>query len=474
MNKKQNLLAIALSASFVLAGANVAEANEDANVPIQNIGEANIGDTNIENKPDQEKSDANLPRSEENITGSDTDQGQVREIGQPIIEEPTKHIVRVGTKPLEGTRENVVDKSIPYETKVIYDENLEAGNRIVDNEGKDGKERVTTTITSKDGDIEYNSEGIVLTPKEDRIVRVGVKPVVKEEAILFDTSYTHNPELKVGEVKKISDGTPGKVIVTTSFNKETGELETSVTRTEPTNAEYEYGSLTEGSFTVESEIPFNVKVIEDDTLDAGTNVVDKEGVAGKKETTVKVKNSKEESREENVITEAVDKIIRVGTKPTENMCPVPETPEEPSTPEKPGEEDPTDPEKPGEEDPTDPEEPGEEDPIDPEKPGEEDPEEPGEEDPIDPEKPGEEDPEEPSTPDKPEKPEEPGTPGERPEIPGRPETPENSAQAEIEKNVAKKSTNPKTGIGSVATIFTSMGISIAGLMATTKKKKEDE
>ncbi|WP_299034615.1 LPXTG cell wall anchor domain-containing protein, partial [uncultured Anaerococcus sp.] len=97
-----------------------------------------------------------------------------------------------------------------------------------------------------------------------------------------------------------------------------------------------------------------------------------------------------------------------------------------------------------------------------------------EEDPIDPEKPGEEDPEEPSTPDKPEKPEDPGTPGERPEIPGRPETPENSAQAEIEKNVAKKSTNPKTGIGSVATIFTSMGISIAGLMATTKKKKEDE
>ena len=76
MNKKQNLLAIALSASFVLAGANVAEANEESNVPIQNIGEANIGDTDIENKPDQEKSDANLPRSEEKITGSDTDQGQ--------------------------------------------------------------------------------------------------------------------------------------------------------------------------------------------------------------------------------------------------------------------------------------------------------------------------------------------------------------------------------------------------------------
>ena len=37
-----------------------------------------------------------------------------------------------------------------------------------------------------------------------------------------------------------------------------------------------------------------------------------------------------------------------------------------------------------------------------------------------------------------------------------------------------KSTNPKTGIGSVAPILTSMGISIAGLLATKKKKKEDE
>ena len=261
--------------------------------------------------------------------------GDAKQIGEPIIVEATKHIVLVGTKPLEGNTENVVDKAIPYGTKVIYDENLEAGTRVVVNEGKDGKERVTTTITTKDGDITVDSAGKVIEEKEDRIVRVGIKPVEQVENIPHDTTYTHNPNLAAGTVNKISDGTPGKVTITTSFNKETGKLETKVERTEPRNAVYEYGSLTEGSFKVESEIPFKVQVIEDNTLDAGTYKVEREGVAGKKETTVKVKNNKEESRADKVITAAVDKIIRVGTKPTENMCPAPGNPTDSTKPEDP-------------------------------------------------------------------------------------------------------------------------------------------
>nr|WP_311565890.1 G5 domain-containing protein [Peptoniphilus grossensis] len=262
--------------------------------------------------------------------------GEAKQIGEPIIVEATKHIVLVGTKPLEGKRETPVEKAIPYETKVIYDDKLEAGTSVVDNEGKDGKEIVTTTITTKDGDITVDSAGKVIEEKEDRVVRVGIKPVVKEENIPQETTYNHNPELKAGTVNKISDGTPGKVTITTSFNKETGKLETKVERIEPTNAVYEYGSLTEGSFKVESEIPYKVQVIEDNTLDAGTYVVEKEGAAGKKETTVKVKNSKEESREDKVITVAVDKIIRVGTKPNDKMCPVPEEPTDPTNPSNPG------------------------------------------------------------------------------------------------------------------------------------------
>ena len=258
--------------------------------------------------------------------------GEATKTDEEVTVEPTKHILRIGTKSLEGKRESVVDKAIPYETKVIYDENLEAGNRVVDNEGKDGTERVTTTITTKDGNITVDSSAKVLDKKEDRIVRVGVKPVVKTEEIPFEKEFEHDPNLEAGKTEKISDGMKGAVTVTTTFNKETGKLETKVERTEPTKAKYKYGSKTEGSFTVGSEIPFKVQVIEDDTLDAGTYVVEQEGVVGKKETTVKVKNSAEESREEKTVTEAVDKIIRVGTKPTEKMCPVPEDPSTPNNP----------------------------------------------------------------------------------------------------------------------------------------------
>lgn len=419
-----------------------------------------------EKKVDQEgKAGSKTTSYEQDIKNGEA-VGEARKTGEEITKDPVKHIVRVGTKPLEGTNENVVDKAIPYETKVIYDENLEAGNRVVDSEGKDGKERVTTTITTKDGDITVNSEGKVIEQKEDRVVRVGIKPVEKVEEIPQGTTYTHNPELKAGEVKKISDGTPGKVTITTTFNKETGELETSVTRTEPTKAEYEYGSLTEGSFKVESEIPYKVQVIEDNTLDAGTYKVEKEGTVGKKETTVKVKNSEEVSREEKTVTEAVDKIIRVGTKPNENMCPIPENPKNPDKPVIP-----SNPEAP--ESPEDPETPGK-DPKDSEKPGEEKPNEPG--------TPGET-PEKPTNSDK-ENPKSPESPKENPnkdeeKLEEKEDNRENVSDELSKKRkdsgnlASRKSTNPKTGIGSITPILSSMGISIAGLLAT-KKKKEDE
>ena len=420
-----------------------------------------------EKKVEQEGKAGSKTTSYEQAIKNGQPDGEAKEIGEPTIVEPTKHIVRVGTKPLEGTNENVVDKAIPYETKVIYDENLEAGTRVVDNEGTDGKERVTTTITTKDGDIKVDSQGKVLTPKEDRVVRVGIKPVVKEEDIPFDTSYTHNPDLRAGEVKKISDGTPGKVIITTSFNKETGKLETKVTRTEPTNAEYEYGSKTTGEVKVKSEIPFEVEIIEDNTMDAGTHKVTQEGVVGEKETTIVIENSVEKSRSDKTTKEAVKKIIKVGTKPNENMCPVPGMPNNPDPI-------PDSPELPEEDEPKVPDSPNKT-PEKPEKPGENEPNESGT---------PTETPENPTNPDK-EDPKSPESPKENPnkdeeKLEEKEDNRENVSDELSKKRkdsgnlASRKSTNPKTGIGSIAPIFSSMGISIAGLLATKKKKKEDE
>lgn len=333
--------------------------------------------------------------------------GDPKQLNEKINSQPKNHIVRIGTKVAESSTVETVEKEISYETKITYDENLDAGSQVVDKEGVVGKEKVTITTNITDGNGKTSKTTETITAKEDRVVRIGVKPIVKEEAIPNNTEYKHNPELKAGEVKKIKDGTPGRVTITTTFNKETGKLETKVERTEPTNAEYEYGSKTEGKVVVKSDIPFEVEIIEDDTMDAGTHKVEQEGEKGEKETTVVIENSVEKSRTDKTTREAVKKIIRVGTKPTENMCPVPREPEIPGgenhnnpKPNGPKEEEPGKQNEPGTPGNNTPSDPGKNAPN---KPGENTPSEPGKKTPN---KPGENPSEDPKNPpqESPEKP----------------------------------------------------------------------
>ena len=329
--------------------------------------------------------------------------GDPKQLNEKINSQPKNHIVRIGTKVAEGSTVETVEKDIPYETKITYDENLDAGSQVVDKEGVIGKEKVTVTTNITDGNGETSKTTETIKDKEDRIVRVGVKPVVKETELGNNTEYKHNPELKVGEEKVIEEGSKGSVKYTTTFNKETGKLEVKEERVEPKNKVVEYGSKTDGEFTYESEQAYDIKVIEDPNLEAGKTVVDKEGIVGKTKTTVKVENSKKVSENTETLIEKQDKIVRVGTK---NVCEIPPVKpgEDPKDPDKdPGKEDPKDPDKdPGEEDSKNPDkDPGKEDPKDPDKePGEEDSKDPdkdpdkdpGKEDPKDPDKePGEED-----------------------------------------------------------------------------------
>ena len=343
---------------------------------------------------------------------------------------PVDKVIKIGIKPI------VKEVEKPFETEYIYDENVEMGKEEEVTPGEKGKVTITTS---------YDKDQNKLVTKEEtkdpvkRVVKVGIKPVVKEEAIPHDTEYKHNPELKAGEIKKIKDGTPGKITITTTFNKETGKIETKVERTEPTKAVYEYGSKTDGKVKVESDLPFEVEIIKDPEMEAGKTETVQEGKLGKKETTITVENSKEVSREEKIIEQPVKKIVKIGTK---NVCEIP--PVKPEDPTKPGNKDPENPTKPGDKDPEDPTKPGEKDPENPTKPGEKDPEKPGTpgKKPNEPGTPGEK-PNEPGTPG--EKPNEPGTPGEnKPNEPGTPgETPEENGK-KPEENGKTPENNGKT------------------------------
>ena len=373
--------------------------------------------------------------------------GKVKEIKEgefKTTSEPVNKIVKIGRKKPDGETTKTIERKIPYETKVIYDETLEAGFQKIEKEGKPGKEKVTITTKLVDGKLVTTESTEKIEEKEDRVVRIGVKPVVKETELGHDTEYRHNPNLKEGEQKVIEEGSNGKVEYTITFNKEKGKIEVTEKRTEPTNKIVEIGYKTDGKVKVESEIPFEVEIIEDPEMEAGKTEVVQEGELGKKETTITIENSKEVSREEKTIKEPVKKIIKVGTK---NVCEIP--PVNPDKPGKPGDKDPGTPDKPGDKDPENPDKPGDKDPENPDKPGDKDPETPGKpgdkdpgtpgEDPKDPEQPGEDqkDPEQPGG----EDPKDPETPGKTPENNGK--TPENNGKTP-ENNGKTPENNGKT------------------------------
>ena len=319
---------------------------------------------------------------------------------------PVDKVIKIGIKPI------VKEVEKPFETEYIYDENVEMGKEEEVTPGEKGKVTITTS---------YDKEQNKLVTKEEtkdpvkRVVKVGIKPVVNTEEIPHDTEYEHDPNLEAGKVEKISDGKKGSVTITTTFNKETGKIETKVTRTEPTPAKYKYGSKTKGKVTVATDVPFEVEIIKDPEMEAGKIETVQEGKLGEKETTITVENSKEVSREEKVIKDPVKKIVKVGTKCVCEIPPVNPGGDKPGT----SGENPNKPNKPGTPGVT---------PNTPNKPGDNTPSEPGKKTPN---KPGENTPSEPGK-------KTPNKPGENPS-----EDPKNPPQESPEKPKLEKENDPK-------------------------------
>ena len=316
---------------------------------------------------------------------------------------PAKQKIIVGTKKFTGEFTHTIEKTLPFEREIQYDDTMDAGTQKVTQKGVNGNTEQTVTQKYTNGvlaDKEYSKEE---TTKEavKEIVKIGTKPVEKIVEIPFNTVYVLDKTIDAGTVVEDKDhmGKAGSVTVKTYFDKELGKFVS----------------------------------VEDETSKVGP----------------------------------VNKIVRVGTKPNENMCPVPGISNNPDPI-------PDSPELPEEDEPKVPDSPNKT-PEKPENPGENKPNESGT---------PTETPENPTNPDK-KDPKSPESPKENPiKDNGELEEKEGSIEKvsdELSRKrkdsgdvASRKSTNPKTGIGSVAPILSSMGISIAGLLATKKKKKEDE
>lgn len=397
---------------------------------------------------------------------------KVTNTSEPTVTKKSKNaVVLVGEGTNDGTHEIKEKKELPFKTKIEYDSNLEAGQRE-EIGGIPGEQERTNTLVIKDGKVEETKEGDFKTTKNpvDKIIKIGIKPVVKEVEKPFETEYIYDKNVEMGKEEEVTPGEKGKVTITTSYDQEQGKLvskeETKdpvkrvvkvgtkpVTKVveKPFNTEYQYdenleagkteevtpgkngkvtittsydetqkkivtseteeagqnrvvkiGGKTNGTVEILDKVAYEVEVIKDDTLDAGTFKTVQEGIDGEKITTLTIENSKEieDKRKEEITKQPVKKIIKVGTKPNDKMCPAPENPNTPGDqkPNGPKEEEPGKPNNPSTpgESPSTPSSPKTPDkPKTSNKPGENTPSEPGKKTPN---KPGENPSEDPKDP----------------------------------------------------------------------------
>ena len=390
-------------------------------------------------------------------------QGELSKTEQNRVE-PKNHIIEIGNKPFETEIVDKVKREIHFTTDIIYDENLEAGAQIVEEDGELGEEEVTITNKVVNGEVIKTEDSKVIKKPKNRVIRIGIKPTTKTVEIPYETEYKHNPELKAGETNILQEGKAGKVEHVITFNRVTGKIEVTEHKVDSVKKIVEYGSKTEGEFKFKNDIPFEVEIIKDSDMEVGQEEVVQEGELGEEETTVIIENSKEVSRDTELIKEPVKRIVKIGTKCKACEPQKPCEPEKPEQPDEPTE--PIEPEQPTE--PSEPEIPGVTDPVEPTTPSDKTPEQPEE-----PSKPSGEKPGEPTKPSKPSETTEPSK-----ERPSEPQGTTQKVKPSDTKVTAKaeKSLKPvvDTGVGAFGLASGLSLVTAAVVAGIAKKRKEDE
>ena len=247
---------------------------------------------------------------------------------------PTNEVVLIGTKPAESAKDVTWKFPIPYPTEVRENPELKPGEMKIVQEGENGEKTYSAKFTSK-GDKAQVAEEETTKEPVTRIIEVG--PGIpdqeltskKTQEVPFEIEYVYDDTLESGKQVVDEKGVPGEQTITSTQKikdgKPDGEPSINIEQTKaPKKAKIRIGTKTTGETTktVESEVPFGVKIEYDPNMPAGTSEIVTEGKPGKKTTTVtqKVTNSQpdgEATVEEKVTEQPVDQVIKVGTKPSE-------------------------------------------------------------------------------------------------------------------------------------------------------------
>lgn len=248
-----------------------------------------------------------------------------------ITKQAENAVVRVGTADHTGTVEYSTSEELPFEVEIVQNPDLAIGKHKVRQEGIVGSLDVTYEIDvvngKASGEPKVKTSDRVAPVKQ--IIEIGTKPVEQIDNTIttplqpdFKVIYDNTKDKGTVEVGQL---TPGKVEtkITQTFNPETGQMESKeeTVVTNPTQ------TITIGTKDYTGEVKYTERVyedykttiIQDPTLAADQQVVEKQGVVGikEREVTRTITNgtaSDPSYGEYTTIAEKQDQVIRVGTK----------------------------------------------------------------------------------------------------------------------------------------------------------------
>lgn len=194
-------------------------------------------------------------------------------VDSAISVEPTSQITEVGTEQVEY-EEATEEVAIPYETEYRENENTEAGESTIIQEGQNGLKEVTYQQKYVNGEFD-SSEPIskeVISEPVNEIIEIGTAtPEVSTETdtvtetISFETETRENPELPAGTEQVVQEGQNGSVTTTYNVTYENGQevdrqQAGEPVRQEPVNQIVEVGTAQQEAPAEETSTPVeNIK-----------------------------------------------------------------------------------------------------------------------------------------------------------------------------------------------------------------------
>lgn len=139
----------------------------------------------------------------------------------PVVEITKSPVDKVVVYNPTGSRETPV----PYETKYVQDDSLEAGQKVTRQTGVTGL--TTETITDATLDMTDPSNPKVINPvysspvttteKQDEIITIGAKPKVEVVKVPYETVYKEDPTLDANQQVVEVEGSEGVSTTTTTY-----------------------------------------------------------------------------------------------------------------------------------------------------------------------------------------------------------------------------------------------------------------